>query len=250
MAPRHVVNFTLAVALALVPALFAKKAHAQRLFEPTDLEMEQAGTAELDVQFGAMKSDGPWRMVVPDVEFDLGIAPGVELDIDGAYAIEGPDEGPFRLDHPAPDNLWLAAKLGLYDSRSFALGCQFGPKVPLAPDARGAGYEGLLLFGHTWGENHAVVNLGGLVDPGAAISRGRPIGMEGGVDLDLDLGVAHLSAQGELGGIRYFSADRHELHATAGLTWAANDNLDISASRPSRAASRRGSRRDPAGCFS
>jgi hypothetical protein len=230
------VRTALPLAMALSWGLFSRPSAAQRrLFEPTDLEMEKPGIAEVDLQVGALRSDVPWRLVVPDLELDLGIAEGVELDVDGAYAIEGPHDGSFSLDHPAPDNLWLAAKLGIYDWRApgandaYALGAQFGPKLPVATDGHGIGYEWLLLLGRTWGESHLVLNLGGLIDPGVSVSHGRPIGIEGGVDADVDLKVANLSVSGELGGIRYFSADPHELHATAGLTWAANDNLDISA---------------------
>ena len=190
---------------------------------------------DVDLQLGAVRGDVPWRLVVPDVELDLGISRTVELDVDGAYAIAGTDDGRFTLDHPAPDNIWLAAKLGLYDSRetgattAWAMGVQLGPKVPLAPEAHGVGYEALVLVGRTWGASHLVLNLGAIVDPGAQISTQRPAGLEGGVDLDLALGQSAFSLTGELGGVRFFSADPHQLHATAGVTWAANDKLDISA---------------------
>jgi hypothetical protein len=204
------------------------------MFEPTDLEMENPGTMEVDTQFGFVRSDVPWRVVVPDLEVDLGLFPRVELDVDGAYAIEGPDDGAFTFDHPAPDNIWVAAKLGLYDSReeagtsAWALGAQLGPKIPVARDAHGIGYEGLLLLGRVWDDSHFVVNLGGLVDPGSEISRQRPIAIEGGIDVELDLGRWGLSVTGEVGAVRYFSADPHELHATAGLNWGVTDSLDIS----------------------
>jgi len=195
--------------------------------------MEVPGTAEFDVQFGAMKSDTA-RLVVPDVEVDLGLFPEVELDIDGAYAIEGPDDGRFAFDHPAPDNIWVAAKLGLYDSRkegetsAWALGAQLGPKFPTARDLHGVGYEGLLLLGRVWDDSHFVVNIGGLLDPGPEIGRNRTLGIEGGIDTEFDLGRWGLSVTGELGGVRYFSSDPHELHATAGLNWGVNDMLDLS----------------------
>lgn len=196
--------------------------------------METPGTMELDAQFGAVRSDVPWRLVVPDVELDLGLWPRVELDIDGAYAIEGPDDGSFMLDHPAPDNIWVCAKLGLYDSReegaksAWALGAQLGPKLPVARDGHGLGYEGLLLLGKVWDDSHFVLNLGGLIDPGSEISRQRPVGIEGGIDTEFDLGRWGLSVTGEIGAIRYFSSDPHELHATAGLNWGVTDQLDIS----------------------
>jgi hypothetical protein len=213
-----------------------KVGHAQRrrpIFEPTDLEMETPGTAEIDVQFGAYQSDVA-RLVVPDVEIDLGLFPHVEIDVDGAYTLEGPDDGRFTFTHPAPDNIWVAAKLGLWDSReqgetsAWALGAQLGPKFPVAHDLHGLGYEGLLLMGRVWDDSHFVANIGALVDPGAEISRHRTVGIEGGLDGEFDLGRWHLSVTGELGGVRYFSSDPNDLHATAGFNWGVNDDLDIS----------------------
>jgi hypothetical protein len=219
-------------------ALLTGKAEAARkrpLFEPTDLEMEVPGMVDIDAQFGTLRGDHPWRLVVPDVEVDVGLLPQVELDVDGAYALEGPGDGSFTFDHAAPDNLWLAAKLGLYDSRvdkaepaAWAVGAQLGPKLPVAIDAHGIGYEAILLLGRTWGESHLVLNAGGLIDPGAQISKQRPIGVEAGLDLDLDLGLSGLSLTGELAGVHYFSDDPHQLNATAGITWGVNDNLDLS----------------------
>jgi hypothetical protein len=226
----------LAASAALAGSLVARRADGRNrpLFEPTDLEMEHAGVVELDVQVGMVRGDAPWRMVVPDVEVDVGISQNVELDVDGAYAIEGPGNGQFSFDHPAPDNVWVAAKLGLYDSRdggrsaAWAIGAQLGPKLPLANDARGIGYEALLLVGHTLGESHIVLNVGGLVDPGARISSGRPAGVEGGLDLDLHFGHSPLSITGELAGVHFFSPDADQLNMAGGVTLAASEQLDFS----------------------
>src|SRR5262245_33332293 len=106
----------LAGACALLSvAKTASAARSRPLFEPTDLELEEPGMMELDLQLGVVRSDVPWRLVVPDVELDLGLTPDIELGIDAAYAIEGPDDGRLVLDHPAPDNIWLSSKLGLLD---------------------------------------------------------------------------------------------------------------------------------------
>jgi hypothetical protein len=221
---------------AMAGSLLSHRADARNrpLFEPTDLEMEKTGIMELDVQVGAVRGDAPWRAVVPDVEVDIGVAPNVELDVDGAYAIEGPGDGRFSFDHPAPDNLWIAAKLGLFDSRdvdkatAWAVGAQLGPKLPLANDAHGIGYEALLLVGRTWSESHLVLNVGGLVDPGGQISAQRPIAVEGGVDLDLHFGSSPFSVTGELAGVHFFSDDEDQINVTAGVTFGASDNLDLS----------------------
>src|SRR4051812_3910283 len=107
------------IPLLLCPSLWtfpASPALARRgvrpLFEPTDLELETTGTVEIDVQVGAIQSRGPARAVVPDVEIDVGLLPNLELDLDGAYAIQGPAGAPFSFDYPAPDGLWVAAKIG------------------------------------------------------------------------------------------------------------------------------------------
>jgi hypothetical protein len=197
--------------------------------------MEKSGLVELDTQVGFVHGDNPWRLVVPDVEVDVGISPEVEFDVDATYAVEGPDDGRFSFDHSAPENIWLAVKLGLLDSRenkedpdAWALGLQLGPKLPIANGAYGIGYETLMLGGYTWGESHFVLNFGGLIDPGPQVSSQRPVGIEGGLDVDLQLGHSVFSVQGELAGAHFFSADSDQLNSTAGITLAASEQLDIS----------------------
>jgi hypothetical protein len=226
--------------LALLGAiLFPTRAFARRgvrpLFEPTDLELEKTGTVEVDVQVGAIQSRGPARVVVPDFEIDVGLLPNLELDLDGAYAIEGPPAGPFAFDHAAPDSLWLGAKVGLYDwtdeeaHHSWALGVQLGPKVPTASATHGVGGEALFLIGHTRGTTHLVLNTGAFVDPHPDAASGRPVGFELGLDLERDLDAAgRFSITGELSGVRFVSSDPAQLLATAGLTFSARDNLDLS----------------------
>jgi hypothetical protein len=217
------------VAIAPVPGA----ARPRPLFEPSDLEMEKPGVLDIDLQFGAVRAEA-WRLVVPDVEVDLGLSAAVELDIDAAYAIEGNDGQSFELDHPAPDNVWIAAKIGLADWRdedraAWAIGLQVGPKLPTARDARGIGGEGLLLAGRAWGENHLVLNLGGLVDPRGQDARERPVGAEAGLDAEIETGMPGLSVTGELGALHFFSRDEDQLHVTAGLTWSPSESLELSA---------------------
>ena len=226
----------LAVAGAAVCAPRGAQARAIRpIFEPTDLEMEEAGVVEVDLQFGAIRSQGPWRVIVPDFELDLGLLRWLELDLDGAYAIEGPSSGPFSFDHAAPDSLWPSLKLGLLDwhdddaDQAWALGSQFGPKIPVAPGSRGIGVEGLVLVGFVFGPLHTVLNMGGFVDPSPDATSGRPIGIEAGLDLEFELGTSHhYSLIGEFSGVRFVSDDPHQLLATAGLKWAALSTLDLS----------------------
>src|SRR5689334_12305267 len=103
------------VAAALALRSAGARGATRPRFEPTDLEWEDTGVVELDLQVGPVRSsDGPLRIVVPDFELDLGILPWLEFDIDGAYAVSGPDTGPFSLDHSAPDSLWPSFKFGIY----------------------------------------------------------------------------------------------------------------------------------------
>src|SRR3954447_5404412 len=186
----HFVPTWLAVGLAclaLVPARVEAR-RARPLFEPTDLELEEPWTLELDLQVGIARGPDAVRVVVPDFEVDLGVLPNLELDIDGAYAIEGPGEGPFSFDHSAPDSLWVSLKLGLYDEHfeadgsALAIGVQAGPKLPVAASDHALGFEALALFGTMFSPLQLVWNAGGFIDPANGPTPSRPRGLELGVD--------------------------------------------------------------------
>jgi hypothetical protein len=225
---------SLVLALAvLAPGTALAARRARPRFEPTDLELEDAGTVEIDLQTGYVQGSGPARLVIPDLELDLGLTSSVELDVDAAYAIEGPETGPFSLDHSAPDSLWVSAKVGLAsldgDAGGLGLGVQIGPKLPAGAGSHGLGLEGLFLVGLQRGRVHLVLQVGGFVDPAPDPGAPRPRAIEGGADLDLDLDRAgHWSITAELGGVRFFSDDPHQLTATAGLAWDPSPRLEIS----------------------
>ena len=67
-------------------------------FEPTDLELENPGVLDVDLQLGYIDATPTGRVVLPDVELDLGIARNFELDVDATYALD-PTGGSL------PDNL-------------------------------------------------------------------------------------------------------------------------------------------------
>jgi hypothetical protein len=240
---RAAVAAALTVAMALLsPRAAVARRGIRPLFEPTDLELEEPGVVEADVQVGAIRGQGPWRTVVPDFELDVGLARGLELDLDGAYAIEGPSDQAFGLDHPAPDNLWLCAKVGLLDWRddappgdeggpplSWALGVQAGPKLPAAPGSHGVGVEGLVLVGHVHHHTQLVLNAGAFIDPGPAPGASRPEGLELGLDLQQDLDAAgRFSLTGELAGVAFISDDPAQLLATAGMAFSPRPDLQLS----------------------
>ncbi len=211
------------------------EARPQPRFEPTDLELEEPGVTEIDLQLGPVRGQGPWKLVTPDFEIDLGLLPRLELDLDGAWAFEGVtpgSPGSTLFDHTAPDNLWLSAKIGIADwrdperDRAVAIGLQVGPKLPVANGASGLGLEVLALVGSVWSGSHLVINFGGLYDP--SVMGGRPRGIEAGLDLELELVPDRWSILGELGGVSYVSSDPNQLSGTAGLQFSPTKMLDLS----------------------
>jgi hypothetical protein len=228
---RPVAVALLPLLLALSPLARAAGRRSRPLFEPTDLELEDPGTVEVDLQMGFIQASGPARLVVPDLELDVGLARAVELDVDASYTVIGPDAGPFALDHGAPDSLWGALKIGLLSvdgpRGGLAVGLQIGPKLPVAPGSHGLGGEALVLLGLRRGGTHLVLQLGALVDPAPAPGAERPRGVEAGLDLDQDL-PRGFSITSELGGVRFWSNDADQLTATVGLAWAPSERLELS----------------------
>lgn len=225
------------VRVALIAALLANSSTASAAkkhhFEPDDLELEDPGTLDVDLQVGPLRgdSDGKNRLLLPDFELGLGLSPEVQLELDGAFSLDQFD-GPRR--RVTADPLWLAAKLGLFDSRDdagnvWALGLELGPRLPIL-NAAGVGYGALGLLGFSRRGLHLVLNAGGLLDPGATLSAERPRSLVIGLDLDAELDhQKRWSAQSELGFAHYFSSDPEELAFTLGGTFAVSPKLDVSA---------------------
>jgi hypothetical protein len=199
----------------------------RRLFEPTDLELEGAGVAELDLEVGAVKRVDSNRIVVPDAEFDLGLTDQLELDVDGAFTLDS--AAGYRV---SPDNLWVALKAGLLSfqnasrSRVLSTGIQLGPKLPIARQAQGLGLEGLFLLGLSYPRTHFIANVGGLIDPSVG-NASRPCGYEGGLSFDRDL-TDTWNISTEIGGVYFFSTDPRQLHTAAGLAWAPSESWTFS----------------------
>jgi len=224
-----------AVALLLaLPAAPAAARSRRRLFEPTDLELEAPGVLEVDAQVGLIRGNDAYRLVLPDLEIDLGLPAGFELDLDSSFALEGPDDGSFTYDHVLRDNVWLAAKTGFaawndpVEDVAWAIGMQLGPKLPLARGAHGLGVEALALAGVHRRSVQLMLNLGSLIDPAASDGAPRPAGLEGGLDLSVDLVPDVWALTAELGGIVFYSPDPHQLNATLGLEWAPSQRWTLS----------------------
>jgi hypothetical protein len=232
----RVVTATLVVGLVMTIELASEEAKARPTrprFEPTDLELEDPGVTELDLQVGATRGngDGGNRFILPDFEFDLGLLPNVELDLDGAFSIDRYDQPTRRASGEA---LWTAMKLGLYDSRdeagthTFAVGVQLGPRIPTIRQ-RGIGYAALGLVGVGDHGLHVVLNAGGIMDPGTQITQGQQKSLVTGVDVDLDLDARGIwSLLGEFAAAHYVSPDPDELAATLGVSWSVTPSLDLS----------------------
>lgn len=202
----------LPIAVALV--FLAPDALASSRFEPTDLELEDPGVVDLDVQLGTFRGT-PRRAFVTDVELDLGLAANVELDVDGAVSWIG--DG--RLQR-VWDPLWISSKLGLFERHdpvaktAWALGLQIGPRVAL-DRPRGLGYEGLLLLGRTVRATTLVLNAGFMADARAGDAP-RGLALELGADLNHAFSPTW-ALLGELSLQRFFTGDPHHIEATLGL---------------------------------
>lgn len=198
-------------------------AHAAKhpRFEPTDLELEQPGTTELDLQLGPIRGPDVWRTVAPDFELDIGLLDNLELDLDGAFAIQGSST--------LPDNLWPSIKIGVADwhDAAWAIGVQVGPKLPIATDNHGLGVEGLALFGHMAGRLQLVLEAGGLFDPRTGDAP-HPFGTEAGIDVELAVVPDAWAVLAEIGGIHYFSDDADQLSATLGAQYSPTSKIDLS----------------------
>src|SRR5262245_51910797 len=177
-------------------------------FEPTDLEMEEPGVLDIDLQFGLVQGPSTSRLVAPDFELDLGIARHLELDVDGAYAFD------------EYDPVWLSLKLS-----AGWLGAQIGPKLPVGSQD-GIGAEALVLASAHGGACTGVVNLGAFVDPAPAGASARPVAIQGGLTLDVEIGA--VTPHIEVGAVGFLSDDPNQLVVAAGVVWSVRPDLDLS----------------------
>lgn len=201
-----------------------KDAAAQRTrrrFEPTDLDLQGPGIVEVDTQLGVISGEDGVRRYVPDFEASVGISTSVELEVDGSFGLDSASKPQFL------DNTLLALRLAILDVRdspesksAWAAGVQVGPRLPTALGTHGLGVEAIAIAGRTAGKMHLYLQGGTLLDPlqyTPGVRAMRPFGIEGGLDLDLDLDDHdRWSVKGELGGVKFLSQDRSQLHVTAG----------------------------------
>jgi hypothetical protein len=220
------VGYALLCAAVLLPLAAAARPLRPR-FEPDDMELERPGVVEVNLQLGFVQSRGPYRLVVPDVEIDIGAFRNLEIDLDWTYALEQP------FDHSAGDNVWLSAKIGVLDvadgaQSSWALGVQLGPRFGAAPGARGIGFEGLVLVARQRRRLHVVLSSGVLVDP-ALNDAYRPIALEAGIDVSFDLDARGVwSLTGDAAAVYFASIDPNQIALSAGAAWTPRPWLSVS----------------------
>jgi hypothetical protein len=219
------------LAVVLIATSAAHAAPRRHHFEPDDLELEQPGTLDFDLQLGPMlgSSASGNHLLMPDFEIGLGLTRNVELDVSGTFTLDR--ENGQR--HVSGDALWIATKLGLFDSRdaqgnAWAFGLELGPRLPTL-DAGGIGYGALGLLGFTHRGLALALNAGGMIDPGASLSQEHPSSLVLGLDLNAALDQeGRWSVQSELGVAHYLSSDPDELSFTLGATYAVSRRLDVS----------------------
>ena len=227
-------KLTLLLVLGQSVAIAAGGGIRRPRFEPSDLEMEEPGHLDLDVQVGATRGDGLHgnRLILPDFEVDLGVADGLEIDVEGAFGV---DHFHSSQAHLASEALWPGVKAMVWDSRispasdGWAAGVQLGPRLPIL-NARGIGFAAVALGGFARSSTHLALNLGGIVDPIDTATSTHPTSLVAGLDLDFDLNNnGTWSFVGEVAAAHYVSDDPEELNATAGLVWGVSRRLDLSA---------------------
>jgi hypothetical protein len=218
------------VATLMTLPLVASARPLRPRFEPDDLELEEPGVVEVDLQMGVIQSRGPYRVVAPDIEVDVGLFDNVEIDLDWTYSIEQP------FDHSVQDNVWLALKVGLLDlhdrarATSWALGIQLGPRLGAAPGAEGAGFEALTLLAHEHRRAHLVLTAGGVIEPRLRDGNYRPLALEAGADFAFDLdsrGVLGITAS--FAAVHFVSIDPDQIMIAAGMSWSPRPSVTLSA---------------------
>jgi hypothetical protein len=214
----------------------ARAAHAEgrRRFEPTDLRLQPPGVAEIDLQGGPVTGEDGQRAFVPDFETSIGIGSHIELEIDGTFGLDDYTKPIFL------DNTLIAVRVAMFDEpdepgskSAWSGGIQAGPRLPTLPGRRLLGFEGLAIVGRSTGRMHVFFQAGSILDPLEPVPGrtrlGRPFGLEGGVNFDLDLDEEGVwSVTGELGAIKYLSPQLDQLHIAGGPQLKVTPWLDIS----------------------
>jgi hypothetical protein len=223
-----------ALGIVLGSSVAARAAQGRRRFEPTDLRLQPAGVAELDLQVGPVSGEDGRRLFAPDFETSIGIGSHIELEVDGTFGLD---------DYTTPiflDNTLVAVRVEVLDepdgpdsNSAWSAGFQAGPRLPTLPDRTRIGFEELLIVGRNTGRMHVFFQAGTIVDPLEPVpgraQKARPVGIEGGIAADLDLDEKGVwSLTGELGAIKYLSPQLDQCHVAGGPQLQVTPWLDVS----------------------
>jgi hypothetical protein len=208
-----------------MPAQAEARRFYRARFETEALELELPGEVEIDSQLGGFYGDGhdQSRLVVPDVEIDLGVCKWLEIDLDAALIFSQIEPDSVKL---VGDPVWLTARvdaLSWQDKESqatFGIGLQAGPRFPSVATPKGVGFAGLLLVGGGTRALHLVANVGALLD----YHQKRAILY--GLDAEYELGE-HWSLLGNFAAAYYFG-DPQQLLLAAGSSYKPTQRLALS----------------------
>lgn len=212
-------------AVFLLPARAEARRFYRARFETDTLELELPGEIEIDSQVGGFYGDGhdKSRLVVPDVEIDVGVLDWLEIDLDAALIVSQLEPEQVML---VGDPIWLTARvdvLNLRDSESgatFGIGLQAGPRLPSVQTPVGVGFGGLVLFGGGTRDLHVIANVGALLD----YKQKRAVLY--GVDVEYELGE-RWSVLGNFAAAYYFG-DPQQLLLGAGGAYRPNQRVELS----------------------
>ncbi|MET0283842.1 MAG: hypothetical protein ABW352_05210 [Polyangiales bacterium] len=223
--------------LSMGVMLWAARAEARAFrarFDPETLELQQPGNLELNVQAGGLYGDGVDgnRIIVPDLEVDLGIFKWMEVSIDGAFSVTNVATSDVGL---GGDPMWTSARFELLNMKqdnkehtTFGMGLQVGPRFRTIDNARGVGLGALLLIGGGTKELRAVGNIGTFLDRQQA----GAIVYGGSVEYDLELRRKWI-LQAQLACAHYFGntngdTDPNQMFLLAGFGTEVKKDLSLS----------------------
>lgn len=212
-------------ALSLLPARAEARRFYRARFETDTLELELPGEIEIDSQVGGFYGDGHdgSRLVVPDVEIDVGVLEWLEIDLDAALVVSQLEPEQVML---VGDPIWLTARVDAFNwqdaetGATFGIGMQAGPRLPSVQTPVGVGFGALLLFGGGTRDLHLIANVGALLD----YHQKRAVLY--GIDVEYELGE-HWSVLGNFAAAYYFG-DPQQLLLGAGGAYKANKSLAFS----------------------
>lgn len=168
----------------LLPASALARRHRPTWY-PEDLDLQRPGEIETNLRTGFLRSASGTTTILPDLELDVGIDRRLELGVDAQAGWSAQAAAWTAL-----DQLWLSAKHLLADhhssGRSWAVGVQHGPRLPLMAASNTLGYQAIIMIGVDTQKTQWVCSAGGFLDPMDA-TRQQPWGALLGLDGSWDL---------------------------------------------------------------